>query len=43
MSYLGYPRLHFSGEFQSDVSSVNNETSNFDDARFDPRWFGDGG
>jgi hypothetical protein len=36
MSYLGYPRLHFSGEFQSDVSSVNNETTNFDDAHFDP-------
>lgn len=38
MSYLGYPRLHFSGKFQSDVSTVNNEPSHFDNASFDARF-----
>ncbi|HET9197276.1 MAG TPA: ferritin-like protein [Solirubrobacterales bacterium] len=38
VSYLGYPRIHFSGRFQGDVSTVNNATSRFDDARFAMRY-----
>jgi hypothetical protein len=34
VSYLGYPRIHFAGSFQADVSTVNNTLANFDDARF---------
>lgn len=34
MSYLSYPRLHFTGRFQADVSTVNNDPEHFDDARF---------
>ncbi|MEA2138651.1 MAG: hypothetical protein QOG56_1801 [Solirubrobacteraceae bacterium] len=34
MSYLGFPRINFAGEFQADVSTVNNTASNFDDATF---------
>ena len=34
MSYLDTPRLHFSGRFQADVSTVNNDPEHFDDARF---------
>lgn len=38
MSYLGYPRIHFSGKFQGDVSTVNNSPARFDDARFAVRY-----
>ena len=34
MSYLSAPRLHFSGFFQADVSTVNNDVRHFDSARF---------
>jgi hypothetical protein len=37
MSYLNPVRLHFSGRFRADVSTVNNVTSRFDNATFDPR------
>lgn len=30
MSYLNVPRLHFSGRFQADPSTVNNNDSNYD-------------
>lgn len=30
MSYLGYPRLHFSGGFLADVSTINNTPNNYD-------------
>lgn len=43
MSYLGYPRVHFAGEFQADVSTVNNTAANFDDARFLARYQRAGG
>jgi hypothetical protein len=36
MSYLGFPRLHFSGRFQADPSTVNNDPYHFDDAGFTP-------
>lgn len=36
MSYLSYPRLHFSGTFQADPSTVNNDPHHFDDASFTP-------
>jgi rubrerythrin len=36
MSYLGFPRLHFSGYFQADPSTVNNDPTHFDDATFTP-------
>ena len=29
MSYLGVPRIHFAGRFRADVSTVNNNPSNF--------------
>lgn len=38
MSYLGYPRLHFAGQFQADVSTVNNDPTHFDSATFQPRF-----
>jgi len=38
MTYLGYPRLHFAGAFQADVSTVNNDPSHFDDATFQARF-----
>jgi Ferritin-like len=38
VSYLGYPRIHFSGKFQADVSTVNNAAAWFDDARFAARY-----
>ena len=38
MSYLGFPRLHFSGRFQADPSTVNNDPEHFDDARFRARY-----
>lgn len=31
MSYLGYPRLHFSGRFLADPSTINNTPNNYDD------------
>ncbi|HEX9982670.1 MAG TPA: hypothetical protein VGF69_05375 [Thermoanaerobaculia bacterium] len=36
MSYLDPIRLHFSGRFQADPSTVNNDPDNFDSAHFDP-------
>src|SRR5438552_3258574 len=30
VTYLGFSRLHFSGRFQADPSTVNNEAINFD-------------
>lgn len=36
MSYLDPIRLHFSGRFQADPSTVNNDPANFDNATFDP-------
>ena len=38
MSYLGYPRIHFAGSFQADVSTVNNDPTHFDSAAFLPRY-----
>lgn len=38
MSYLQYPRLAFSGLFQSDVSTVNNDPRHFDNATFEERF-----
>ena len=38
MSYLATPRLHFSGYFQSDVSTVNNDVRHFDSAAFKPSY-----
>ena len=34
MSYLGALRLHFAGQFQSNVSTVNNDPAHFDNAIF---------
>ena len=34
MSYLNFPRLAFSGQFQADVSTVNNDTRHFDNDTF---------
>lgn len=34
MSYLNAVRLHFSGSFQADVSTVNNDVRHFDVANF---------
>jgi hypothetical protein len=34
LSYLQRPRLHFFGQFETDVSTVNNTTSNYDAATF---------
>lgn len=36
MSYLGPIRLHFSGKFQADVSTINNDVRHYDNATFDP-------
>jgi hypothetical protein len=36
MSYLGALRLHFAGQFQSNVSTVNNDPAHFDNAIFKP-------
>lgn len=33
MSYLGYPRLHFSGSFMADPSTINNTPNNYTDAK----------
>ncbi len=36
MSYLNAVRLHFAGQFQANVSTVNNDPGHFDNASFDP-------
>lgn len=36
MSYLDLPRVIFDGDFQADVSTVNNRVQNFDITTFDP-------
>jgi len=38
MSYLGPLRLHFSGRFQTDPSTVNNDIRHYDNANFKPRF-----
>jgi hypothetical protein len=43
MSYLAYPRIHFAGAFQADPSTINNNASSFDDARFTARLQQEGG
>lgn len=37
MSYLDAPRLHFTGRFQADVSTINNVVGYFDIDSFDPK------
>jgi hypothetical protein len=36
MSYLNAVRLHFAGQFQANVSTVNNDPGHFDNADFQP-------
>src|SRR6185295_8533542 len=36
VSYLGPLRLHFSGKFQADVSTINNDVRHYDNETFDP-------
>jgi len=36
MTYLGPLRLHFAGQFQATVSTVNNQPTNFNNATFQP-------
>ncbi|MCD4485281.1 hypothetical protein LQR31_12430 [Chromobacterium vaccinii] len=45
MSYLDSPRIHFSGYFQSDVSTINNNVCYYDSDAFKEQYqqFGDGG
>lgn len=38
MSYLDSPRLHFSGWFQADVSTINNDVRFFQNASFVPEY-----
>lgn len=38
MSYLNPIRLHFSGQFQADPSTVNNDVRHFDNATFQPQF-----
>ena len=38
MSYITIPRLAFSGNFQADVSTVNNDVRHYDNATFEPRF-----
>src|SRR5256885_8057357 len=38
MSYLNALRLHFSGKFQANVSTVNNDPGHFDNATFQPSY-----
>src|SRR5882724_11524410 len=38
MSYCTLPRLTFSGQFQADVSTVNNDVRHYDDGSFEPRF-----
>ncbi len=34
MNYMSWPHLHFSGTFRADVSTVNNDPSNYDTESF---------
>ena len=38
MSYLGFPRLHFCGQFQADPSTVNNDPEHFNTREFLPSY-----
>ena len=38
MSYLGATRLHFAGQFQANVSTVNNDAYHFNNAAFQAAW-----
>ena len=38
MSYMSYPRITFSGKFQADTSTVNNDPRHFSNADFEPRF-----
>src|ERR1700722_13587183 len=38
MSYLGGLRLHFAGQFQANVSTVNNDPNHFNNAAFKPEY-----
>lgn len=38
MSYLSFPRLIFTGDFLSDVSTVNNDTAHYNNATFRPNF-----
>lgn len=38
MSYLNNTRLIFSGKFQADVSTVNNDVRHYDNAQWEPRF-----
>jgi hypothetical protein len=38
MSYLNALRLHFAGQFQANVSTVNNDPAHFDNATFEPSY-----
>ncbi len=38
MSYLGWPRLHFSGRFQADTSTVNNDVRHYKNDAFEPQF-----
>lgn len=38
MSYLNALRLHFAGQFQANVSTVNNDAGHFDNASFEPQY-----
>jgi hypothetical protein len=38
VSYLNGPRLVFSGSFEADVSTVNNDVRHYDNATFEPRF-----
>ena len=38
MSYLYTPRLAFAGQFQADVSTVNNDPEHFDSRTFQPNY-----
>jgi len=38
MSYLNAVRLVFSGQFQADPSTVNNDVRHFDNEYFEPQW-----
>ena len=38
MSYLDRLRLTFFGDFQADVSTVNNDVRHYDNAAFEPRF-----
>ena len=38
MSYCTLPRLTFSGQFQADVSTVNNDVRHYDDGSFEARF-----